>query len=39
MKWLAWIALCLMVLVGFAGCAGAYDEAIYPEKRFNPGSQ
>jgi hypothetical protein len=39
MKWLACIALCLMVLGGLAGCAGAYDQLLYPEMRFNPGSQ
>jgi hypothetical protein len=39
MKWLACIALCLMALGGLAGCAGAYDQLLYPEMRFNPGSQ
>jgi hypothetical protein len=29
----------LMALGGFAGCAGGYNEAIYPEMRFNPGNQ
>jgi hypothetical protein len=39
MKRLACIALCLMALSALAGCAGFYDRIVYPEMRFNPGSQ
>ncbi len=39
MKRLACIALCLMALIGVAGCANIYDEVTYPEARFSPGNQ
>jgi hypothetical protein len=39
MKWLVCIALCLIALGGLAGCVGVYDQLMYPEMRFNPGSQ
>ena len=39
MKRLACIVLCLMALAGVAACANLYDEATYPEARFDPGDQ
>ena len=39
MRNLACVMLCLMVLCSFAACARLYEEANYPEMRFEPGTQ
>jgi hypothetical protein len=39
MKYLACVVFSVLVLLGLAACAGVYEEANYPEMRFEPGTQ
>jgi hypothetical protein len=39
MKILTCVVFSAMVLLGLAACSGLYEEANYPEMRFDPGNQ
>ena len=39
MKTLAMLMLCLLALTTLAACADVYNDIMYPEQRFDPGTQ